>query len=83
MFPFSHGINEFQAMTAAGISPVRALKAATSVAAELLGRDDLGVLEPGRCADLVAMPGDPTTDITAATRVDLVMARGHIHHRRQ
>jgi imidazolonepropionase-like amidohydrolase len=64
MFPFSHGINEFQAMTAAGISPVRALKPATSVAAELLGRDDFGVLEPGRCADLVAMPGDPTTDIT-------------------
>ena len=83
MFPFSHGINEFQAMTAAGISPVRALKAATSVAAELLGRDDLGVLEPGRCADLVAMPGDPTTDITATARVDLVMARGHIHHRRR
>ena len=68
MFPFSQGINEFQAMTAAGISPVRALKAATSVAAELLGRDDLGVLEPGRCADLVAMPGDPTTDITATTK---------------
>ena len=83
MFPFSQGINEFQAMTAAGISPVRALKAATSVAAELLGRDDLGVLEPGRCADLVAMPGDPTTDITATTRVDFVMARGHIHHHRR
>jgi imidazolonepropionase-like amidohydrolase len=59
MFPFSHGINEFQAMTAAGISPVRALKAAASVAAELLDRDDLGVFAPGRCADLVAMPGGP------------------------
>jgi hypothetical protein len=50
MFAFSQGINEFRAMTAAGISPVRALKAATSVAAELLGRDDLGVQEAGRCA---------------------------------
>lgn len=52
-------------MTVARISPVRALKAATGVAAELLGRDDLGVLEAGRCADLVAMPSDPTTDMTA------------------
>ena len=44
MFPFSHGIFEFQAMVKAGLSPVRALRAATSVAAELLGRNDLGVL---------------------------------------
>jgi len=80
MFPFSHGVGEFQAMTAAGMSPARALRAATSVAAELLGRDDLGVLEPGRSADLVAMPGDPTADITATARVDFVMARGRIHH---
>ena len=36
MFPFSHGILEFQAMVKAGLSPIRALKAATSVAAELL-----------------------------------------------
>ncbi|MGH3525839.1 MAG: amidohydrolase family protein [Pseudonocardiaceae bacterium] len=80
MFPFSHGVGEFQAMTAAGVSPARALRAATSVAAELLGRDDLGVLEAGRCADLVAMPGDPTADITATAWVDFVMARGRIHH---
>jgi imidazolonepropionase-like amidohydrolase len=40
------------------------------------------VLEAGRCADLVAMPGDPTTDITATTRMDLVMARGHIRRHR-
>ena len=46
MFPFSHGILEFQAMVNAGLTPLRALKAATSVAAELLGRDDLGVLAP-------------------------------------
>ena len=59
MFPFTHGILEFQAMVNAGVSPARALKAATSVAAELLGRDDIGVLAPGKLADIVAMPGDP------------------------
>ena len=46
MFPFSHGILEFQAMVKAGLSPARALQAGTSVAAELLGRSDLGALRP-------------------------------------
>jgi imidazolonepropionase-like amidohydrolase len=80
MFPFSHGILEFQAMVAAGISPVRALRAATSVAAELLERDDLGVLAPGRCADIVAMPGDPLADIAVTARVDFVMRGGTVVH---
>jgi len=81
MFPFSHGILEFQAMVAAGLSPHRALKAATSVAAELLERDDLGVLAPGKCADVVAMPGDPFSDIAATARVDFVMRGGTIARR--
>ena len=76
MFPFSHGILEFQAMVAAGLTPLRALQAATSVAAELLSRDDLGVLAPGKCADIVAMPADPFTDIAATARVDFVMRGG-------
>lgn len=81
MFPFDHGILEFQAMAAAGISPLRALRAATSTAAELLGRTDIGVLKPGACADIVAMPGDPLEDITATARVDFVMRAGIIHRR--
>jgi imidazolonepropionase-like amidohydrolase len=81
MFPFEHGVHEFQAMVAAGVQPVRALRAATSVAAEMLDRSDLGVLAVGRCADLVGMPGDPTSDIAATARVDFVMARGRIHRR--
>jgi imidazolonepropionase-like amidohydrolase len=78
LIPFEQGVQEFQAMAAAGVPPVRALQAATSVAAELLGRDDLGVLEAGRRADLVAMPGDPTTDIGATAEVDFVMSRGSV-----
>lgn len=76
MFPFSHGILEFQAMVKAGLSPVRALKAATSVAAELLGRSDLGALAPGKLADIVAMPRDPVADISATAEVDFVMKDG-------
>lgn len=81
MFPFSHGILEFQAMVTAGLSPLRALRAATSVAAELLGRDDLGVLQPGACADIVAMRGNPLDDITATARVDFVMGSGTVYRR--
>lgn len=79
MFPFSHGILEFQAMVKAGVSPVRALKAATSVAAELLGRDDLGLLAPGKLADIVAMPGNPIADIRATATVDFVMKNGIVY----
>jgi hypothetical protein len=80
-FPFSHGNLEFQAMVATGISPARALRAATATAAELLGREDIGVLEPGRVADIVAMPGDPIDDIGRTADVDFVMRSGHLHRR--
>lgn len=79
MFPFSHGILEFQAMVAAGLTPPRALKAATSVAASLLQRDDIGVLAPGKQADVVAMAGDPIADIAATEKVDFVMRAGRIY----
>lgn len=79
MFPFSHGILEFQAMVSAGLSSIRALKAATSIAAELLGRGDLGVLAPGKFADIVAMPGDPVADISATAKVDFVIKDGIVY----
>ena len=79
MFPFSHGILEFQAMVAAGLTPLRALKAATSVAASLLQQNDIGVLAPGKQADIVALPGDPIADIAATEKVDFVMKTGRIY----
>jgi imidazolonepropionase-like amidohydrolase len=79
MFPFSHGILEFQAMVSAGVSPIRALRAATSVAAEMLGIHTIGVLRPGACADIVAMPGNPLDDIAATAGVTFVMRSGNVH----
>ena len=79
MFPFDRGILEFQAMVAAGLTPLRALKAATSVAAILLERDDIGVLAPGKQADIVAMPGDPVANIAVTEKVDFVMRAGRIY----
>lgn len=79
MFPFSHGILEFQAMVKAGLGSARALKAATSVAAELLGRNDLGMIAPDKLADIVAMPGDPIADIRVTAEVDFVMKNGVVY----
>jgi len=79
MFPHQDNWREFSTMVSTGISPLRALQAATSVAAELLGLDDLGVIAEGKVADLIAMPGDPFTDIEVTGRVDFVMKNGVIH----
>jgi imidazolonepropionase-like amidohydrolase len=78
MFPHHDNWREFPMMVSTGITPLRALQAATSVAAELLGRDDLGVIAEGKIADLIAMPGDPFTDIDVTGRVDFVMKDGVI-----
>ncbi len=73
MFPHQDNWREFPMMVSTGITPLRALRAATSVAAELLRLDDLGVIAEGKIADLTAMPGDPFTDIEVTGQVDFVM----------
>jgi imidazolonepropionase-like amidohydrolase len=63
-----------------GESPVAALVSATRLNAEILGWDDrLGTVEPGRFADLVAVPGDPLADITVVERVGFVMKGGVVY----
>jgi imidazolonepropionase-like amidohydrolase len=79
IFPFGEGVLEFQAMVAAGLTPARALKAGTSIAAELLQRDDLCVLSPGKQADIVAMLGEPLENIAATAQVDFVMKSGRVY----
>ncbi len=76
-----HGDNarEFALMVQHGMTPIAALKAATSVDAELLGlAKSIGTIEQGKLADLVALPGDPTLDITATARVAFVMKEGAV-----
>ena len=78
---YEHGKNagEFGRLVALGMKPVDALRAATSVNAELFGLSDLlGVLEPGKVADIVAMPGNPLEDIRVTERVLFVMKEGQI-----
>src|SRR6201999_1263061 len=79
MFPHHDNWREFPMMVSTGITPLRALRAATSVAAEILRLDDLGVIAEGKIADLIAMPGDPFADINVTGQVDFVMKEGVIH----
>jgi tryptophan 2-monooxygenase len=74
-----NGATEFGEMVRNGIPPVRALRAATSVAADLLMKDDIGTLAPGKCADIVAVPGNPFEDITVMENVTFVMKAGIVY----
>jgi imidazolonepropionase-like amidohydrolase len=77
--PFPHGTQakEFAYMVRFGMKPVDAMRAATSAAAELLGwQARVGSVEPGKLADLVAVAGDPASDITELQHVKFVMKGG-------
>lgn len=78
-----HGDNarEFIYMVEAGIPASYALQSATLYAAEVLGVDDQGVVEAGKRADIVAVPGNPLEDINVVMNVDFVMKDGVIHKR--
>ena len=77
-----HGENarEFGYMVEAGMKPMDAILSATRGAADLLGASDrVGSIQAGRFADLIAVSGDPLTDITELTRVRFVMKGGVVH----
>jgi imidazolonepropionase-like amidohydrolase len=79
--PFPHGTQtkEFEYMVKFGMSPVQAIRAATSEAAQLMGwQDRVGSVEAGKFADLVAVAGDPIADITELERVKFVMKGGQV-----
>jgi len=75
---YPHGMNgaQFAVMVRYGMTPLQAIQAATVNAAQALGRDDVGVIEAGRYADLVAVPGDPTRDVSLLQSVPFVMKGG-------
>ena len=78
---FPHGTQgrEFVLMAENGMTPMAAIQAGTKNAADLLGLgDELGVIEPGKLADLVAVAGDPLADIESLTRPVFVMHEGRV-----
>ncbi|HEX8136491.1 MAG TPA: amidohydrolase family protein [Pyrinomonadaceae bacterium] len=81
---YPHGQNalEFQYMVEAGMSPMQAILAATRNAADLLGQSNhIGTIQPGRYADLVAVQGDPLTNIKLLQNISFVMKEGQIYKR--
>ena len=79
---FKHGRNwnEFVYMTEAGMPAFEAIRSATYNAADLLGQlDNLGTLEPGKIADIVAVPRNPLDDIAVMKDVSFVMKDGRIY----
>ncbi|WP_033073579.1 metal-dependent hydrolase family protein [Sphingopyxis sp. MWB1] len=78
---FEHGRNasEFALLVKAGLSPREALASATTVAAKALSmEDELGRIAPGMSADMIAVSGDPLSDISVLEAVDWVMVRGRV-----
>jgi imidazolonepropionase-like amidohydrolase len=79
-FPWTENpAKEFAYMVKWGMTPAQAIRSATSTAAELLAwSDQVGTLEPGKFADVIAIAGDPFKDITALEHVDFVMKNGAV-----
>jgi imidazolonepropionase-like amidohydrolase len=79
-----HGRNadEFELMVKHGMTPSQAIQAATVNAADLLGlANEVGSIEPGKSADVIAVSGDPLADVTVLKRVQFVMRGGVVHVR--
>ncbi len=78
-FPVSQGVRELRLLVEAGMTPMQAIQAGTSVNAELLGwQERLGSVEVGKLADVIAVPGDPLRDLSVLERVSFVMKDGRV-----
>jgi len=79
VFPHGNQVHEFKIYVDEGMTPMQAIQTATRVAAECIGWEKkVGTVEPGRYADLIAVRGNPLTDITELERVRWVMKGGKV-----
>jgi imidazolonepropionase-like amidohydrolase len=80
LVPHGQNAGEFALMVEAGMTPMDAILAATRNGADLIGDSaDIGSIQPGRFADVIAVTGDPLKDVTELTRVQFVMKGGTIY----
>jgi imidazolonepropionase-like amidohydrolase len=76
-FPVRQGVRELGLLVEAGMTPMQAIQAATRINAELLGwQDRIGTIEPGKLADIIAVPGDPLRELSLLENVSFVMLGG-------
>src|SRR3954467_7217554 len=78
-----HGRNadELVVLVKRGMTPLQAIRAATTVSADLIEAPDLGRIAPGMLADMVGVPGDPLDDISVTKQVRFVMKDGQVYKR--
>jgi imidazolonepropionase-like amidohydrolase len=82
--PFPHGTQarEFVLMAKYGMTPLASLQAGTINGAKLLGwQGQIGALKPGYLADVIAVPGNPLTDISVLQKVTFVMKGGVVYRK--
>lgn len=80
VFPHGDNVREIEAMVRHGMQPVEALRSATSVNARVLHLDkEIGTIRPGLQADLIAVAGNPTVEISALRRLSFVMKAGTVY----
>src|SRR6185503_20727682 len=80
VYPHGRNSEEFHLLTGLGMTPLQALRAATSVDADLLGiQSRIGTLDVGKVADIIAIPGDPIQNIRQTEKVFFVMKDGVIY----
>jgi imidazolonepropionase-like amidohydrolase len=78
--PYGTSAKQFAFMVKYGMTPMQAIQAATSNAADLLGRsNEFGSIKPGKYADIIAVAGDPLTDIRLLENIQFVMKDGKIY----
>ena len=77
---YPHGDNgkQFAKMVEWGMTPIQAIRAATTSASEALGRSDVGAIEPGRYGDIIAVRGDPLANVAVLEHVDAVIKGGQL-----
>lgn len=82
VYPHGDNAKEFGVMVDLGMSPIDALRAATTTAAGLLGYDDRGRIAEGFLADIIAVPGNPLENIRVMEEVEFVMKGGRVYKRK-
>ncbi len=78
VYPHGDNAKQFAKMVQWGMTPLQAIQAATLNASEALARNDVGVIEPGRYGDLVAVRGDPLQNVSLLEHVDAVVKGGEL-----
>lgn len=79
LYPHGQNADGFVDLVAYGMSPAQAIQTATVNAADLLGVEGRGVLEPGKLADIIAVRGNPLEDVSRLREISFVMKNGRLY----